>query len=47
MVLTVQGLQVVAPLFVPPLVKLVCCRHLKAVDLGYQNGIPRDLPLPL
>jgi hypothetical protein len=44
--LTVQGFQRIAPLFVPLLVQPIGHRPLEAVDLGFQSGVPRDLPLP-
>jgi hypothetical protein len=44
--LNIQGFQRIAPLFVPPLVQPIGHRPLEAVDLGFQRGVPCDLPLP-
>jgi hypothetical protein len=44
--LATQGFQRFAPLTVSPLLQLPCNRPLEAVDLGFQSGAPRDLPLP-
>jgi hypothetical protein len=46
LVLTVQRFQRITLLFVLPLVQPMDHRTLEAVDLGFQSGIPRDLPLP-
>jgi hypothetical protein len=46
LVLATQGFQPIAPLTIPPLIQLPIHRPPEAVDLGYQSGVPRDLPLP-
>ena len=35
-----------APLVVPPLVELAGHQPLQAVNLGFQSGVPGNLPLP-
>jgi hypothetical protein len=46
-ILTVQGFQHIAPLFVPPLNQPTDCRPLKSITFGFQSGIPSDVPRPL
>ncbi len=44
MVFRIQGFECRAPPVVPPLVELSGHRPLEAVDLGFQSGVPGDLP---
>ena len=41
-----EGLECRTPLVVPPLIEPASQRPLQAVDLGFQSGIPGDLPMP-
>jgi hypothetical protein len=43
----VSGFKGSAPLVIPPIVKPVGHRHLEAVNIGFQSGVPGDLPPPL
>ena len=40
----IQGFGCRAPLVIPPLIEPSGHRPLKAVDLGFQSGVPGDLP---
>ena len=42
----IEGFEHRATLVIPPLVKPASHRPLQAVDLGFQSGVPGDLPIP-
>jgi len=46
MVLSIEGFERRAPLVIPPLVLPAGHRPLQAVRLGFEGGVPSDLPLP-
>jgi len=41
-----EGIECRTPLIVPPHIELAGHRPLQAVDLGFQSGVPGDLPTP-
>ena len=41
-----EGFECRTPLVVPPLIEPAGHRPLQAVDLGFQSGVPGDLPPP-
>jgi hypothetical protein len=46
LVFGIEGFEGSTPLVVPPLVEPAGHRPLQSVDLGFQSGVPCDLPLP-
>jgi hypothetical protein len=47
LVFGIKGFECSTPLVVPPLVESTGHRPLQPVDLGFQSGVPGDLPPPL
>jgi hypothetical protein len=46
LVFGIEGFECRTPLVVPPLIEPASHRPLQAVDLGFQSGVPGDLPPP-